>query len=85
VITKIDKGAHGQILQARDLNDNKDVAIKVMPRDEKHKNKYIRELNIFKSLDKLDPHPIGFPSLIYTGHTLYFYYYVMEMLGCSLK
>lgn len=85
IITKVDKGAHGQIMQARDLEDNKDVAIKFMPRDDKHKNKFIRELNVFKHLSKLEPKPIGFPHLIYHGSTVYFNYYVMEMLGWSLK
>jgi len=85
IVTKIDKGAHGQILQARDLTDNKDVAIKFMPRDEKHKNKFIRELNVFGKLEKMNPKPIGFPAFIYKGSTVYFNYYVMEILGCSLK
>ena len=85
IITKVDKGAHGQIMQARDLNDNKDVAIKFMPRDERHKNKFTRELNVFKKLSQLGKMPIGFPRLIYHGHTPYWNYYVMEMLGWSLK
>lgn len=85
IITKIDKGAHGQIMQARDLTDNKDVAIKFMPRDEKHKNKFIRELNVFEKLSKLPSKPVGFPALIYQGFTTHYNYYVMEMLGWSLK
>ena len=85
IITKVDKGAHGQIMQARDLTDNTDVAIKFMPNDEKHKNKFIRELNVFKKLSELEPRPEGFPKLIYHGSTKEFKYYVMEMLGKSLK
>ena len=85
IITKIDKGAHGQIMQARDLNDNSTVAIKFMLRDEKHKAKFERELNVFDKIDRLDPRPEGFPKLIYHGHTEIYNYYVMEMLGKSLK
>lgn len=85
IITKVDKGAHGQIMQARDLTDNSNVAIKFMPKDDKHKNKFSRELKVFEKLDDLTPRPDGFPKLISHGETDDFYYYVMEMLGKSLK
>lgn len=85
IITKIDKGAHGQIMQARDIQTNKDVAIKFMPRDDKHKNKFTRELNVFKKLNEIGSNIVGYPKMIESGNTPHYNYYVMEMLGWSLK
>ena len=54
---------------ARDTEQNKLVAIKFMPRDQRHKSKFEKEINVFKALEKYDPYPPGFPELIYEGKT----------------
>ena len=70
---------------ARDFENNKLVAIKFMPRDQRHKSKFDKEINVFKTLAKYETYPVGFPELVYEGKTEHFYYYVMEKLGKSLK
>ena len=81
IISKIDKGAHGQIMMAMDKETDKYVAIKFMPRDQRHKGKFDKELLVLNTLGKIKPYPQGFPSLIMKGKTQYFYFYVMEKLG----
>ena len=68
-------------MMAKDKEDNKLVAIKFMPRDQKHKGKFDKEMMVFDSLAKIEPYPEGFPTLILKGKTQYFYYYIMEKLG----
>lgn len=50
VIWKIDKGAHGQIMMAKDFQEDKLVAIKFMPRDQRHKSKFEKEVAVFEEL-----------------------------------
>lgn len=85
IISKIDKGAHGQIMMARDKDEDRLVAIKFMPRDHRHKSKFEKEVAVFDALMKIEPYPIGFPELIAKGRTNHFYYYIMEKLGKCLK
>ena len=40
ILNKIDKGAHGQILAAKDLENESPVAIKFMLRDQRHQGKF---------------------------------------------
>jgi len=56
-----------------------------MPRDQRHQGKFEKELAVFEALKVYDEWPVGFPELIYHGKTNYFYFYVMERLGTSLK
>jgi casein kinase I homolog HRR25 len=56
-----------------------------MPRDSRHKSKFDKEIAVFKALRTLDYGPSGFPEFIMQGKTNYFYFYVMEKLGQSLK
>ena len=61
---------------ARDLENNKLVAIKFMPRDQRHKSKFDKEINVFKTLTKYETYPVGFPELVYEGKTEHFYYWI---------
>mmetsp|Transcript_1494 Transcript_1494/g.1449 ORF Transcript_1494/g.1449 Transcript_1494/m.1449 type:complete len:98 (+) Transcript_1494:165-458(+) len=70
---------------AKDTEEDKHVAIKFMPRDQRHKSKYEKELSVFTALGKQETYPKGFPKLIFKGKTNHFYYYIMEKLGECLK
>lgn len=64
ILSKIDKGAHGQIMMAKDRQEDKMVAVKFMPRDQRHKSKFDKELSVFEALEKKEDYPNGFPKLI---------------------
>ena len=85
IISKIDKGAHGQILCAFDWDTDKLVAIKFMNRDARHRSKFEKEVAVFKGLKTLDSYLAGFPEFIMQGKSNYFYFYIMEKLGRCLK
>lgn len=69
----------------KDKQNNELVAIKFMPRDQRHKTKFDKEVAVFDELNKLDKYPTGFPRLIMKGRTNHFFYYIMEKLGKCLK
>ena len=72
-------------MMARDKDEDRFVAIKFMPKNQRHKGKFEKEISVFDALNKVDPYPNGFPKLIAKGKTSHFYYYIMEKLGKWLK
>ncbi|CDW90051.1 protein kinase domain containing protein [Stylonychia lemnae] len=83
------QGAHGMVYLGKDLQTEMPIAVKLMARDKKHKQKFIREIQIMKDLQKEFTNGkggvIGFPQLFHNELTRECFAIVMERLGPSLK